>query len=211
VKEAARSKHRGKKSKAGFGKGTQLRARERPRRRTTTEVAKDGPFPHRKLSKDGPFPMWIRIAGGGPVAHDGPFPMANIGLDYERVPFTTLYQGSRGPAKPISAVVHSKSDLLSNWPEIAQTGISPDEVNFDSEEVVVVGLGQRPDNGYMVQVEDVLYFTDRGKGREPLTDVLYGEYRTTGRLDVLTHPVHVVRLRKLSGKDVQFDPKPASE
>lgn len=200
---SARAKAKGRR---GSSKDGQFPTREASTRRTEAEVAKDGPFPHQALSKDGPFPMWIRIAGGGPVAHDGPFPMAKIGLDYERVPFATVYQGSMGPAKPISVVVHSKSDLLSSWPEIGQTGISPDEVNFDSEEVIVVGLGQRPDNGYMVQVEDVLYFTDRGKGRKSLTDVLYGEYRTTGRLDVLTYPVHVIRLRKLSG-DVRFDPR----
>jgi hypothetical protein len=200
------SKRQQSSDRQKVGKDAPFPTRETSKRRTEADVKKDGPFPHRTLSKDGPFPMWIRVGGGGPVAKDGPFPMLKIGLDWERIPFEGLYQGTRGCVKPTAAVVRSKNDLVANLPNIAQTGIDPDKIDFENEEVIIVGLGERPDNGYMVQIDEILYFTDRMKGRGPLTSVSYSEHRTTGRLDLLTYPVHVVKLRKLDGTEVEFDP-----
>ncbi|HEY6969545.1 MAG TPA: hypothetical protein VJA94_10095 [Candidatus Angelobacter sp.] len=171
---------------------------------------KDGPFPLTKVikgpldaTKDGPFPMWTRISPAS-VAKDGPFPMlAKDGLYWERIPFQTLYQGNRGPKKLTTIVAHSKPELLNALPDIKDTGIDADNINFAKDEVIIVGLGERPDNGSLVQIDQILYFTDRLKGRGPLTSISYGEHRTTGILDVLTYPVHVVKSRRLDG-EVQF-------
>lgn len=185
-----------------MGKDAPFPVSERLKQQTKAQLAKDGPFPRQNFSKDAPFPMWVRVA----MAKDGPFPMLKIGLDWERVPFETLYQGTRGPAKRTSIVAHSKSDLMANLPDAAQTNPDPNKVDFNTEEVIVVGLGERQDNGYMIKIDEILYFTDRMAGRGPLTSVSYSEHRTSGRSDVLTYPTHIVKLRKLEGTDVQFDP-----
>lgn len=171
------------------------------RKRTARDVGKDAPFP-RLRSKDGPFPMWIRIHGGGPLNKDGPFPMLEAGLEWERVPFETVYQGSRssGPSETETAVVRSSSDLHSKVPNL-----SLPRIDFDSQEAIVVQLGKRPDNGYLVQIDEILYFTDRLGGKGPLTTVRYSEHRTAGRLDVETYPLHIVKLINLDG-ETEFDP-----
>lgn len=155
-------------------------------------------------AKDGPFPMWTRIPPAS-VSKDGPFPMlGRTELNWERIPFQTLYQGTRGPKKLTTAVAHSKSELLETLPGISETGIDADNINFDNDEVIIAGLGERTGNGYLVQIDQVLYFTDRLKGQGPLTSVFYGEHRTTGLSNVLTYPVHIVKLRRLVG-EVQFN------
>lgn len=182
------------------------KARKSPRKpsgstgkRTLEAVTKDGPFPH-SFSKDGPFPRWTRVHGA--LGKDAPFPMVEVGLEWERVPFETVFQGSRrtGPNRTETAVVHSSSDLSSKLPNIT---LPP--VDFNTEELILVQLGKRLDNGYLVQIDEILYFTDRLEGRGPLTVVHYSEHRTPGRSDVLSYPLHVVKLRKLDG-DTEFDP-----
>jgi hypothetical protein len=158
---------------------------------------KDGPFP----MKDGPFPIWARLAVRRPFGKDAPFPFLGTGLYYERVPFETIYQGNRGPKTAKNGVIRSASDLASQLP-----GFDVGEIDFDKEEVIFVGLGARPGNGYMVQISEVLYLTDRGpKFDGPLSVVSYSEYGTAGQLDVETYPLHVIKLRKLDG-ETQFSP-----
>ncbi|SRR5579872_336860 len=164
---------------------------------STKAATKDGPFPLR-ASKDGPFPMWTMVKSGS-YGKDAPFPMLT-GLYWERVSFQTLYQGNRGPKRPVQAAVKSRSDLPPTLSEI------PIDVDFGQDEVIVVALGERPNNGYLAQIDQILYYTDRGEGKGPLTMVQFSEHKTTGVLDVVTYPVHVVKLRKLAGQDVEFVP-----
>ncbi len=160
------------------------------------KVGKDGPFP----MKDGPFPMWTRSAVGGRLGKDAPFPLVGAGLYWERVPFETIYQGNRGPKIAKTGVLRSTSDLASQLPDFALHN-----VDFEREEVIFVGLAARPGNGYMVQINQILYLTDRGpKFNGPLTVVDYREYVTAGQSDVETYPLHVIKLRKLEGADTQF-------
>jgi hypothetical protein len=160
------------------------------------KVRKDGPFP----IKDGPFPLWTRLAAGHRFGKDAPFPFLGTGLYYERVPFETVYQGNRGPKIAKNGVLRSAPDLTSQLPSFDLR-----DINFDKEEVIFVALGARPGNGYMVEIGEVLYLTDRGpKFSGPLTVVSYSEYGTTGQLDVETYPLHVIKLRKLEGTETQY-------
>jgi hypothetical protein len=152
------------------------------------------------LGKDAPFPMWTRLAAGGRFGKDAPFPLVGPGLYWERVSFETVYQGNRGPKTAKAGVLRSTSDLASQLP-----GFDLHDVDFEREEAIFVALGARPGNGHLVQIEQILYLTDRGpKFNGPLTLVSYSEYGTAGQLDVETYPLHVVKLRTLEGSDVQF-------
>jgi hypothetical protein len=83
--------------------------------------------------------------------------------------------------------------------------LDPQNVDFDKGEVIFVALGARPTNGYMVQIQQIIYLTDRGpKFSGPLTTVDYSEYRTAGLSDVETYPLHVIKLRRLEGTEIQF-------
>lgn len=157
---------------------------------------KDGPFP----MKDGPFQMWTRLAVKGRFGKDAPFPLAEAGLYFEKIPFVTLYQGNRGPKTAKSGVLRSPSDLDSQLP-----GLDLNNIDFDREEVIFIGVGAKPGNGYMVEISQIMYLTDRGpKFDGPLTLVSYSEYGTRGQLDVETYPLHVVKLKKLDGTEIQF-------
>ena len=157
---------------------------------------KDGPFP----MKDGPFPMWKRLDAEGRFGKDAPFPLVEAGLFYEIVPFVTLYQGNRGPKTAKTGVLRSPSDVNSQLP-----GLDLPNIDFDREELIFVGLGTRPGNGYKVEISQIMYLTDRGpKFDGPLTSVSYGEYGARGQLDVETYPLHVVKLKKLDGSETQF-------
>jgi hypothetical protein len=164
-------------------------------------VAKDGPFPH-ALSKDGPFPRWTRVQRAGTFGKDAPFPFKKAGLNWEMVPFETVYQGSRhsGPSETVTAVIRSISDLRSKLPDL---NLPP--VDFNAQELILVQLGKRQDNGYLVAIDEVLYFTDRLGGDGPLTLVRYSEHRTAGRSDIETYPLHLIKLREIEG-ETEFDP-----
>jgi hypothetical protein len=160
------------------------------------KVAKDGPFP----MKDGPFPLWTRLPVAARLGKDAPFPLVGPGLYWERVPFETIYQGNRGPKIAKTGILRSSSDQASQLPDV-----DLGNVDFDREEVIFVGLGARPSNGYMVQISQILYLTDRGpKFNGPLTVVDYSEYTTAGKSDVETYPLHIIKLRKLEGTETQF-------
>jgi hypothetical protein len=167
------------------------------------KVRKDGPFPLKDgpfPMKDGPFPLWTRLAVGRRFGKDAPFPLVGAGLYYERVPFETVYQGNRGPKMAKNGVLRSASDLASQLPDFDLR-----DIDFDKEEVIFVALGARPGNGYMVEISEVLYLTDRGpKFSGPLTVVSYSEYGTTGQLGVETYPLHAIKLKKLDGTETQF-------
>lgn len=150
--------------------------------------------------KDGPFPMWTRLELNNQVGKDGPFPLVGFGLYWERVPFETVYQSNKGPKAARTGVVRSASEFSSQFP-----GLDASSIDFGIDEVIFVALGAKPTNGYMVQISQVLYFTDRGpKFAGPLTVVDYSEYRTTGQSDVESYPLHVIKLRKLDGVEIQF-------
>ena len=127
------------------------------------------------------------------------------GLDPEIMKFTSLYQGPGGPRTPTHAVVHSKNQLLSIVPNAAALGINPNQIDFENEEVIIVGLGQRPSSGYKIEIKSVVYCTDRGGTLPPLTLVNYSE-ETPGEIaeDVLTFPAHAIKLKKLAGA-IQFN------
>jgi hypothetical protein len=153
-----------------------------------------------KAGKDGPFPMWTRLSVRGRFGKDGPFPLSGASLYWEKVPFDTLYQGNNGPKNLKTGVVRSASELASHLP-----GFNFPDVDFGKEEVIFVGLGARLGNVRMVGIDEVRYFTDRGpKFDGPLTIAYYGEFRTKGREDGETYPLHVIKLRKLEGSEAEF-------
>jgi hypothetical protein len=150
---------------------------------------------HRQL-----FPQWRLLTRGPQFGKDAPFPFASFGLYWERIPYETIYQGNKGPRAATFAVIKSPSELASELPDIGEYA-----VNFDKEEVIVVGLGARPGNGYMVQIAQIMYLTDRGpQCTGPLTLVDYSEYQSASQLNAETYPVHVVKLRKLAGSESKF-------
>lgn len=154
------------------------------------------------MTKDGPFPIWTRISPREPIGKDAPFPIFNVSLYWERIPFETVYQGNRGPKSAKTGVLRSASDAASQLSEY-----DLGDVDFAKQELIFVALGARPTNGYMVQIDQVMYFTDRGpKFKGPLTTVDYIEYRAAGQSDVETYPLHVIKLRKLEGMDTEFSP-----
>ena len=182
---------------------------KKQRRASKKPIGKDAPFPIRKApskKKVLPRSAWTRIAVPTSLAKDGPFPRLTTALGWERVEFSALYQGTRGPRQPIALVIRAIAQLTSAWPETASAGIDLSAVNFAQEELILVGLGERPNNGYLVQIDEILHFTDRGDNREDLTSVSYSEHRASGPLDVLTYPAHLVRLRKLTGTESEFVP-----
>jgi hypothetical protein len=132
---------------------------------------------------------------------DAPFPMK---LSPDIMKFTILYQGPNGPKNATHAVVHSANQLLDILPNAGQDQIDPGKINFAQEEVVIVGLGERKDSSAKVEIQSIVYLTDRGNNLPSLTLINYREILVGGViLDVLTHPVHVVKLQKLDGA-VQF-------
>jgi hypothetical protein len=130
-----------------------------------------------------------------------PFP---IKLNPETIPFTNLYQGPNGPTNGTQAVIHSANQLLGILPSAGKDMIDPSKINFDQGEVVLVGLGERKDSSAKVEIQSIVYLTDRGNNLPALTLINYREIMVGGViLDVLSHPVHVVKLKKLVGA-VQF-------
>lgn len=141
---------------------------------------------------------------GPALGKDGPFPMIE-GLDPEIMKFTTLYQGPGGPRTSTHAVVHSKNQLTSILPNAVALGIDPNQIDFENEEAIIVGLGQRPTSGYRIEIKSVVYCTDRGGTLPALTLVNYSEETPGGTAqDVLTFPVHVIKLKNLTGA-IQFN------
>jgi hypothetical protein len=95
-------------------------------------------------------------------------------------------------------------ELRARAPELLSIGVDFTTVNFGVEELIVVGLGQRPSNAYLVGIDSVLHFTDQLGQSSVSTLVHYSEHVTQGGADALTYPSVCVGLRKLSG-DTEFD------
>jgi hypothetical protein len=143
------------------------------------------------------------------VGKDAPFPMY-VGLGYNHMKFETLYQGAEGPKSPVHAVIQSGRQLAGTLANAAQLGITAGSINFETEELIIVGLGARPTTGYKVDIWDVAYLTDRNEGPEAgknlpnLTIVDYTEFKPTGISgDMITYPLHIIKTEKLTGA-VQF-------
>jgi hypothetical protein len=173
-----------KKNRAAKAKGV---ARVKSSRKPTPRPAKG----------DAPFPLWQRLVHPRKAGKDAPFPLLAQGLGYENVAFTTVYQGSKGPKRLTTMVVHSLAELSANASELQSVGVDFSTINFGNEELIVVGLGQRPSNAYLVCIDSVLHFTDQLGHSSMSTLVRYSEHVAQGGADVLTYPTVCIRLRRL--------------
>jgi hypothetical protein len=112
----------------------------------------------------------------------------------ETTPFETVAQGSNsGVAEPLQVVVRTAADWEALW---KQHGAKPpaQPIDFASEAVVALFLGERPTGGYRVQVVAV-----RPGSADDAGDAIV-EYvvRSPGRGDIVTQvvttPFHIVKL-----------------
>jgi hypothetical protein len=158
----------------------------------------------RPAGGDAPFPLWQRVEHRRKEGKDAPFPLLARGLGYENVAFSKLYQGSRGPKRLTTIVVHSLAELRANAPELLSVGVDFKAIDFKSEELIVVGLGQRPSNAYLVCIDSVVHFTDQLGRSSVSTLVHYSEHVAPGGADVLTYPTVCVRLRRLPDGETDF-------
>jgi hypothetical protein len=140
---------------------------------------------------------------------DAPFPYTLNPPDY--IKFETIYQGAEGPKTAVHAIIQSQKQLDGTLPNAAQLGIKPGTINFDREQLIIVGLGARPTTGYKVAIDNVMYLTDRNAGPTAnqnlpdLTLVTYTELKAGGASgDMITYPVHIIKTQKLTGA-VQFN------
>jgi hypothetical protein len=139
---------------------------------------------------------------------DAPFP---FGLNPDYIKFETIYQGAEGPRNAVHAVIQSQKQLDATLPNSAQLGIKPGTIDFKEQQLIIVGLGERPTTGYKAVIEAVTYFTDRNEGPEAhknlpsLTVVTYTEFKPGGISgDMVTYPAHIIKTQNLTGA-VQFN------
>lgn len=142
--------------------------------------------------------------------HDGPFPMAEKKGEKlsppETIDFKTVYNGPDGPKNATYARVSSADDLRKLLPNPLPADVDLSSIDWSNQDAIVVGLGQRPTSGFRVEVTRVYWVNDTLKNPSELTVVDYHESKPSGSAtDVLTFPVHIIRLRKLPG-GVQYDP-----
>lgn len=106
------------------------------------------------------------------------------------VPFHTALQDTHsGTRHPVCTVVSSEAD----WRALEAKGDLP-EVNFDREVLLIVAAGQRPDSGYAVEIREVVDATSTVGA--PLAFVLWEERRDDSGADVISHPLHAVRVAR---------------
>ena len=96
---------------------------------------------------------------------DAPFPF-KFDLYPESINFETIYQGPEGPRIAVHAVIQSQKHLDGTLPNAAELGIKPGTIDFRKQQLIIVGLGERPTTGYKAVIEDVTYLTDRNEGPE---------------------------------------------
>jgi hypothetical protein len=171
--------------------------------RTAKVKASKKPAPQ-PAKGNAPFPLWQRIDQRRKAGKDPPFPLLAQGLGYENVAFSTVYQGSRGPKRLTTIVVHSLAELRANASALLSVGVDFSTINFGNEELIVVGLGQRPSNAYLVCIDSVVHFTDQLGRSSVSTLVHYSEHVAQGGADVLTYPSVCIRLRMLSDGVTDF-------
>jgi hypothetical protein len=117
--------------------------------------------------------------------------------EVQTIKFTTLYQGPQGSPNPFNDVIQTPEDLMAAfgaaWP-------FANKVKFPADEVIVVALGSRPTSGYTAQITEVLYLPSTSATQPAQTEITYTEIAPTGPTnDVMTNPMHVVRLKHLDG------------
>jgi hypothetical protein len=102
-----------------------------PNRRLSTKNPTSG-----HAHKDALFPFWRRII-------------------HRRKARKDALLGSKSFA---ACVVHSLQELRESTPELLSVGIDFAAVDFNTQELIVVGLGQRPSNAFLVGVDNVVQF-----------------------------------------------------
>ena len=96
-------------------------------------------------------------------------------------------------------VIHNSDDLALSF-----GNNNPPKLDFANEEAVIVALGEKPTNGFSVEITAITYITDRGENLPGLLSVTYVVKSAKQTSDVITRPLHVVKLKKLEG-DVEFN------
>jgi hypothetical protein len=157
-----------------------------------------------RAGRDAPFALWRRVILERKASKDGPFPLLSDGLGYENVAFRILYQGSRGPTSLTTVVIRTREELRTRAAELLAAQVDFSSIDFTKEELIVVGLGQRPTNAHIVSIDSVLHFTDQLSQSSISTLVHYSEQIAAGGADVLTYPSVCIALRNLSG-DTEFE------
>lgn len=120
---------------------------------------------------------------------------------YEIIKFDRIYQGNSGPQKPIQKAISNRDEVVA-----VLRNIPFPSIDFSTEEVIVVGIGRQPTDGFKVEITSLTYLTDRGGDLPPALMVTYTMRTARGSSDIVTDPVDVVRLKKLEGI-VQFTRK----
>lgn len=121
-------------------------------------------------------------------------------LEYERIAFAEVYHtATQGPDKPLQAVIRDQAELQKLLP-----GMALPSVDFNTQQLIVVALGDKPTSGYDVRITSVMYLTDRLQGRPALTMIAYTDTEKGGPFDQQYRPIHVVSTRQLEG-EVEFE------
>ena len=104
------------------------------------------------------------------------------------IPFHTTLQDTRsGPSRGVFTVVGSDAE----WRALDARAELP-EVDFARELLLVVASGQRPDSGYAVEIREVVDAAPTVGA--PVAFVLWEERRDPSGADVLSYPIHAVRV-----------------
>jgi hypothetical protein len=110
------------------------------------------------------------------------------------VPFVTIIQASDGgPAVPAEHVIVSDRD----YDAFFNNGRRPTSigVDFSKEVVLAVGLGERQDSRFGVEIQHIVQMTSGFTA--PFSFVNYVEKVRSGpAIDVITHPIHVVKVAR---------------
>jgi hypothetical protein len=117
---------------------------------------------------------------------------------FSLVKFKTLIRDERGPAHPVSEVLHTQEEL-DEYIATTQDKQKPKHaVAFPEERAIAVALGTRPHGGYHVEIIAVVQETGGFVGVQH--HVLYVEQVPHGpATDMMMYPQHVVRVRGLGG------------
>jgi hypothetical protein len=120
------------------------------------------------------------------------------------VAFTTLYQGPRGLKIRTTEILHSREEMDKAFADLDFTLSA--KVDFSSEDVTVVALGQRDTTGYAVEITGIIYVSDRPNSLSNETLISYHERKPSWEAAELpTFPMHVVKSAKIRAV-VNFSP-----
>jgi hypothetical protein len=120
------------------------------------------------------------------------------------VAFITLYQGPRGLKARTTEVLHSQEEMDKAFAGLDVTLSA--KVDFSSEDVTVVALGQRATTGYAVEITGIICVTDRLNNLPNETLISYHECKPSWEAaEIPTSPMHVVKSAKIKAV-VSFNP-----